>query len=139
MPRSSWRRPRTAAFDGALGRAGIDVDAAIRAGRYLAFDADDLLSKFMVEGMPDARRFRDTIGSVMDYVAQDGREIRVFGEMVAVLCERGEGDAALALEDLWNQLAGEREFAAVRLSDAGVRRSGRRRGVSSASASATRS
>ena len=98
------------AFDNALGGAGIDLDAAIRAGRYLAFDADGLLSKFMVQGMPDARRFRDTIGSVMNYVAQDGREIRICGEMVAVLCERGEGDAALALEDLWNQLAGEREF-----------------------------
>ena len=98
------------AFDSALRGAGIDLDAAIRAGRYLAFDADGLLSKFMVQGMPDARRFRDTIGSVMDHVAQGGREIRVFGEMVAVLCERGEGDAALAHEDLWNHLAGEREF-----------------------------
>jgi PAS domain S-box-containing protein len=98
------------AFDTALTQAGIDVDAAVRAGRYLAFDAADLLSQFMVAGRPDPERYRDTIGAVMDYASQDGREIRVYGEMVALLYDDGDTVSALALEDLWNDLAETHAF-----------------------------
>jgi PAS domain S-box-containing protein len=98
------------AFDSALAHAGIDVAAAVREGRYLAFEAADLLSQFMVAGSPDATRFRDTIGAVMDYASGDGREIRVYGEMVALLYDDGDSASALALEDLWNDLASEHAF-----------------------------
>ncbi|MGQ0537062.1 MAG: MEDS domain-containing protein, partial [Methanobacteriota archaeon] len=37
---------------------GIDADAAEAAGRLLVIDARELLSNFMVEGMPDEKRFR---------------------------------------------------------------------------------
>jgi len=35
----------------------------------------------------------------------------VFGEMVDLLAQRGQIDAALALEQLWNALASERDFS----------------------------
>jgi hypothetical protein len=37
--------------------------------------------------------------------------VRVYGEMVDVLCQRGQQNAAVALEELWNRLAFTRRFA----------------------------
>ena len=99
------------AFDSALADAGIDVEAAVREGRYVTFEASDLLSRFMIAGTPDATCFRDTIGAVMDDVSGDGdRTVRVYGEMVALLYDDGDVDAAVALEDLWNDLADSHAF-----------------------------
>lgn len=97
-------------FDTALRKAGIDIDAAAREGRYLAFDAGPLLSFFMENGAPDAALFQETIGSVMDVASQDGRQVSVYGEMVALLWDAGDVASALALEDLWNDLADVRAF-----------------------------
>jgi PAS domain S-box-containing protein len=98
------------AFEAALLRAGVDVDAATREGRYAAFDAADLLSHLMVDGAPDAKRFEETIGSVVDYVSHEHREVRVYGELAAPLCDREDSDSAVVLEELWNDLAMTRDF-----------------------------
>jgi diguanylate cyclase (GGDEF)-like protein len=97
-------------FAAALDDAGIDVSAATKEGRFLAFDARDLLARFMVDGQPDVVLFRRTIGAVMDRASAAGRQIRVYGEMVALLWDDGDVASALALEDLWNDLAGIRTF-----------------------------
>ncbi len=97
-------------FDAALERAGIDVDAALREGRYVALDAAELLSRFMVDGEPDAARFRETLGEVMKGASQNGRTIRAYGEMVALLWDEGAVTHALALEDMWNDFASDRSF-----------------------------
>src|ERR1700694_5575170 len=45
-----------------------------------------------------------------------GSNVRIFGEMVNILCEQGETDAAAALEELWNDLGRrKRVFDALRL------------------------
>jgi diguanylate cyclase (GGDEF)-like protein len=98
------------AFERALGDAGVDVEAAIREDRYLAFDARDVLARFMVDGSPDAASFEAAIGEVMDRASGDGRRVRVYGEMVALLWDDGDVASAIALEDLWNDLAMFRAF-----------------------------
>ena len=98
------------AFEAALHDAGVDVDAATREGRYAAFDAADLLSHLLVDGTPDAERFEETIGAVVDYVSHEHREVRVYGGLVALLCDRDHSDAAVMLEELWNDLALTRDF-----------------------------
>ncbi|OXH85026.1 hypothetical protein CA830_29965, partial [Burkholderia multivorans] len=40
-----------------------------------------------------------------------GRPVHAFGEMVAVLCARGQPDAALRLEALWNELIERHRFS----------------------------
>ena len=100
-----------AAFETALRDAGVDVEHAIAADRYISFDAAELLNDFMVDGMPHAGRFRETIGEVIDRAGAKQRRVRVYGEMVALLWEDGNTPAALALEDLWNQLATTHAFA----------------------------
>ncbi len=98
-------------FETALVNDGIDVDAAVGEGRYLAFDAAEMMSTFMIGGMPDPSRFREAVSAVMDRASQRGCQLRVYGEMVALMMGDGNDTAALALEDLWNGLAETRDFA----------------------------
>ena len=100
-----------AAFETALRDAGVDVEHAIAADRYISFDAVELLDELIVDGTPHAERFRQTIGGAIDRAGAEQRRVRVFGEAVALLWEDGEIAAAVALEDLWNRLATTHEFA----------------------------
>ncbi len=85
------------AFEHALRDAGLDVGAAVASGRYLTVDAAELLTTFMVGGAPDARRFRDEIGGVIERAAAGGRRVWVYGEMVAILWDAGDVSSAIAL------------------------------------------
>lgn len=102
--------PHRRAFATALDAARVDVSAAAAEGRYLAFDAQELLSRFMADGGPDPVRFRDAVVGMLDAATHGGRRLRVYGEMVAVLWEEGTVEQALAVEILWNELAAQREF-----------------------------
>lgn len=71
-------------------------------GRLVSLDAEETLSLFMVGDRPDPVRFDRSMSEVLSTVARPGSNVRAFGEMVAVLWARGNIDAALALEDIWN-------------------------------------
>jgi PAS domain S-box-containing protein len=96
------------ALDAALQSAGIDIDAATREGRYAAFDAADLLSHVVVGGVPDAGRFVETLAAVVAYLSQKDRKVHVYSELSQ--CAGPASDDALALEDLWNDLAQAHDF-----------------------------
>ncbi len=98
-------------FGRALTEAGIDLPEAQRCGRYLALDASDVLATFMVGSMPDPARFEAAIGSLISQAADGQREVRIYGEMVSVLWDQGNVAAAIALEDLWNDLATRYPFS----------------------------
>lgn len=100
-----------ALFGRALDKAGIDVRTAQRSGRYIALDASETLSTFMVTSLPDAARFRATIETVIHRAAQGTRDVRIYGEMVAVLWDQGNVAAAIELERLWNDLASTNPFS----------------------------
>jgi signal transduction histidine kinase len=93
----------------------VDVADARRAGRYHPLDAAETLSKLCVDGWPDPVRFGEVVGGTVGRAAtaaSDGR-VRAFGEMVALLWEDGRRDAALRLEQLWNELARSHAFSLV--------------------------
>jgi len=98
----------------ALERADVDVELQVRDKRFRMYDAEALLSTFMVNGMPDERRFMASVGkNLLDATSaaiNTERGITVFGEMVAVLWEQGNKRGALALETLWNALLNQRAF-----------------------------
>lgn len=80
--------------------------------RYMEFDAADTLSQFMVNEWPDSEKFYAVMGQLLRQAIEKGNgRVRVFGEMVAVLWEGGQADAALQLESLWNQLAAHHTFS----------------------------
>ena len=88
---------------------GFDVDATIKQGKYIQIDAGGTLPKFMVNEMPDSARFFEIVGGLIEEAAKKGTtehaRVTVFGEMVSLLWNEDNGDAALRLEKLWNQLA----------------------------------
>jgi signal transduction histidine kinase len=91
-----------------LQSCGFDTATAIEQGRYIALDAAETLARFMRDGWPDAELFTDVIGSVLGQAAAAGgktRPIAAFGEMVALLWADGSGEAAVRLEQLWNDIA----------------------------------
>lgn len=100
-----------AAFATAISAERVDLQAAIREDRYLAYDAAELLSRFMVGGMPERALFERTAAEVIDRAAAAGRNVKVYGEMVALLWADGDVDATIALEDMWNDLAATRSFS----------------------------
>ncbi len=95
-------------FESALLSSGADVGAARADGRYLALDAGEALSRFMLDGAPDPTRFWTTIVAT---ATGSGRRVRIYGEMVAGLWAEGNVAAAIALEDLWNELGRIRPFS----------------------------
>jgi PAS domain S-box-containing protein len=80
--------------------------------RIIALDARATLEEIMVLGHLHQGRFTDLIGRLIDQATQGGgKPVRVFGEMVALLWADGEHDAALQLEELWNQLGAVYRFS----------------------------
>jgi len=97
-----------------LEKAGIDVGASVRDGRYIMLDAAETLSTFMLNGSPDAARFSASVGKVLEDARARAKSkdqgLTVFGEMVAVLWDGGQKEAALALEGIWNSALADSTF-----------------------------
>jgi signal transduction histidine kinase/CheY-like chemotaxis protein len=94
-----------------LSARGLDVVGAGAQGRYVALDARDTLSRFMVDGWPDPARFDDTIGTLIAKTNERAPRIHAFGEMVTLLWAEGNVEAAIRLEELWNELATRMPFS----------------------------
>jgi PAS domain S-box-containing protein len=94
---------------------GLDTHKASKQGRYIALDASETLAKIMLEGMPDASRFSGIVGGAIARahaaVKAARPEIAAFGEMVSLLWTEGKIDAAIRLEQLWNELANKHSFS----------------------------
>src|SRR5438270_3437720 len=103
------RRQLSAALEANGDPRGLEMG-----GRLTFLDADETLSLFMVDGLPDQRRFVASVGKLVrtaKRAAWNGhRGLTVFGEMVAILWERGNQAGALQLEALWNDLLSDSAF-----------------------------
>jgi signal transduction histidine kinase len=98
-----------------LSDRALNLAKAAREGRYITLDANEALSRFMYDGLPDRDAFAATIGAEVGRAAASAlrRNARVvaFGEMVALLFAKGRPDAAIKLEQLWNDLARQHAFS----------------------------
>ncbi|HXE04885.1 MAG TPA: MEDS domain-containing protein, partial [Bryobacteraceae bacterium] len=98
-----------------LKERGFDVSGAVRQGRLIAVDAAETLSRFMLDGWPDPERFASVVGSFFHQlraVTGTGQpRVAALGEMVALLWAEGHSEAAIRLEELWNDLARTHSFA----------------------------
>ncbi len=101
-------------FTERLAESGWDAARMEHHGLLFYADADATLAAILDGGeRPSAERFDAVIGGLMDRVAArfPARRIRAFGEMVDLLCQRGNPTAAARLEELWNKLARRRPFS----------------------------
>ncbi len=99
------------AFEAEMAGAGVDTAKSLRDGSLLWLDAGEVLSRFTRDGEVDPRGFQDAVGSLMRQLAAGGREIKAYGEMVALLWDAGHVLGAIELEKLWNGLAAELSFS----------------------------
>jgi PAS domain S-box-containing protein len=90
---------------------GIDLAFASGEGRYVVRDARTSVESLLVEGSPDAGRFTATIEPLVAAAARRGSRVVIFGEMVALLWSDGRHDAAVQLEEMWNELAQRYAFS----------------------------
>jgi diguanylate cyclase (GGDEF)-like protein len=100
-------------------RGLLDAAGNAAGGRYIRLDADLALPLFMENGLPDAARFRDAIGTVL-LDATEGHHGRLFvvGEMGALvrpsprctLCPPVDTAATIHLERYFNSLLRQFDF-----------------------------
>jgi hypothetical protein len=96
---------------GRLTAEGFDLDAARRRNQYIALDAAETLGLFMRDGWPDEALFRECVQGILDRARGNGRRVRAFGEMVALLWAEGHSGATVRLEHLWHSLCQQEAFA----------------------------
>jgi DNA-binding NarL/FixJ family response regulator len=88
---------------------GVDIAASIEQGSYIPVDAADMLSTFMINGMPDPARFVNLFGNLITTAAESAKgensRVAVFGEAVNLLWAQGNAEAAIRVEKLANRLA----------------------------------
>ena len=94
---------------------GVDVDMAVKKGRYLTFEARQLMAQLTVEGKLNKTSFDEFVRGVVLPLkaAAEGKPKRVAacGEIVALLWEEGRAEVAIELEHLWNELAKQGSFS----------------------------
>jgi DNA-binding NarL/FixJ family response regulator len=87
---------------------GLDVDAATQQGTYIQLDVNKTFSTFMVNDMPDAARFFPLVDGLIEAAAKAARQqhhgVVVCGEGTSVLWAEGKADAAIRLEQLWDEV-----------------------------------
>lgn len=98
-------------LDERLQAYGLDVTAARASGQFVSLDAAEVLSRFMFDGEPEPVRFTEVVGGLVAQVAEGRPRVRIFGEMVALLWDEGRCDAAIRLEEFWNDLGRTRSFS----------------------------
>ena len=89
---------------------GINLNVAEQRKRYTWLDATETMSMFIAEKRLDDRSFGEVIGTIISSLASQNRPIRIFGEMVSLLWADGNQEAAVRLEELWNELAKAHTF-----------------------------
>ena len=89
-----------------LDRMQVDPVPYLENGQLIVADAATTLQKFMRNGMPDWSRFRSHLESVLEELKAPHRSAtRAYGEMVSLLWQEGNPEAAIKLEEYWNDLA----------------------------------
>lgn len=82
----------------------FNIESLIENSLYIPLEANEVLSKFMINGWPDEKMFNNVISEILDRARENGRKLRAFGEMVAILWEQGNNRATVRLENLWHNL-----------------------------------
>jgi hypothetical protein len=91
----------------------IDVEEARSTGRYVFLDAEEMLERLLPDGIPSALLFGEVIGGALSRAAAAHGHVSVYGELVALLWSIGRREAAIRVEELWNELRRLHPFALV--------------------------
>jgi hypothetical protein len=98
------------ALEQRLSDSGLDMAVARSNQQYIAMRAEEALAKFMSNRWPDDKLFNNFVTGLLTLARMNGRRVRAFGEMVAILWARGDTAATVRLEFLWQQLCRTQDF-----------------------------
>jgi DNA-binding NarL/FixJ family response regulator len=88
---------------------GLDIGAVIEQGRYIALDAAETVSTFMVNDLPDRDKLlrvtADLIAQVAKAASVETARVAACGECAPLLWAQGKAEAAIRLEHLWDEIA----------------------------------
>ena len=89
---------------------GIDLASAAKTGRYVGLEAKSTLAKLRVNGRLSLEKLRSLAAPLVADLGHESGGARIFGEMVALLCEEGNFDGAIQLEDFWGKVQRKHAF-----------------------------
>ena len=92
-----------------LCESGFNLPKLQAEKNYIPLEAELVLSKFMVNEWPDEERFNTVITDIISW-PKGTQRFRAFGEMVALLWAKGQVDATVRLEHLWNKFCAKQAF-----------------------------
>jgi hypothetical protein len=99
------------ALEGGLDDSGVDFRTARLQDRYLTLLADEALNRFMIKDWPDDQLFAKFVSEIITRARGNGRRVRAFGEMVALLWAKRYMAATVRLEFLWHELCKKQDFS----------------------------
>jgi hypothetical protein len=73
-------------------------------GQLKLLDAEETLERFMASGIPEWKSFHEIVGGAIAQLRPQYPAVRAYSEMVDVLWQKGQCEAALRLEEYWNEL-----------------------------------
>ena len=83
-----------------LESAGVNYGRASHEQRLVLIEAEHILDDVSVDGRMCADRLRE----ILEPLIAPGRRVRIYGELVSLLAQRGDVDGAVALERLGGEL-----------------------------------
>ena len=86
-----------------LSNLGCPVTEAVASGRLKWLDAVSTLQMLMPEQRLDASHLRSLVRDLAPPPSDPHAPIRIYGEMVSLLAERGDLRGAMQLEQAWNR------------------------------------
>ncbi len=104
---------RCAAFRARLHAMDVDCTPLTARYQYVELDARTLLTHFLVDSHCDRPRFHQSFDTLIRQCSSRGKPVRIYGEMCDLLLSDGLLDAALEVEDWWNELSRGHEISTL--------------------------
>jgi hypothetical protein len=102
---------RCAGFEAHLAAGGVDVGAARRDGTLVCLDATRVALRLTRDGRVDLAAFDTHFRPAILAAGEAPGPVRIYGEVVALLWAAGQVNAALELEEFWNELGQQIPFS----------------------------
>lgn len=91
-------------------KQGFDIPTLSATDRYITFDAELLAFSFFVDGRFDEKLLLQAAAEMLERIRKNGRQIRIFGEMVSVLWSKGYHSETRKLEEIWDGICEREKF-----------------------------
>ena len=102
---------RCAGFEAQLAAGGVVVGAARRDGTLVCLDATRVAPRLTRDGQVDPAAFNTHFRPAILAAGEAPGPVRIYGEVVALLWAAGQVNAALELEEFWNELGQQIPFS----------------------------